>query len=51
MIPLIRGTRIVKFINIESRIGATKKPENVKKTKHRKWNTKQVKRNGELFNG
>ena len=34
-IPLIRGTRIVKFINIE-RIGATKTPENVKEKKTQK---------------
>ena len=33
MIPLIWGTRIVKFINTESGIGATKKTENVTKKK------------------
>lgn len=45
-IPLIRGTGIVEFVNTESRIGATKTPENVKRKKPQK-----VKRNGELFNG
>ena len=45
-IPLIPGTGIVEFVNTESRIGATKTPENVKRKKPQK-----VKRNGELFNG